>query len=117
MDYTVESGYNAVLDLEKEGIEYSAVLAANDMMALGALRALKEFSYKIPETKEIIGFDNINFSQYCEPPLSTIQQGGSPQASRRHRPDLPPYRRGPGRMTGTAVFHQAPAGHPFESQR
>lgn len=73
-DYTVESGYNAVLELEKEGIEYSAVLAANDMMALGALRALKEFSYKIPETKEIIGFDNINFSQYCEPPLSTIQQ-------------------------------------------
>ena len=43
-------------------------------MALGALRALKEFSYKIPETKEIIVFDNINFSQYCEPPLSTIQQ-------------------------------------------
>lgn len=73
-DYTVESGYNAVLELEKEGVDYSAILAANDMMALGVLRALKEFSYRIPEEVEIIGFDNIHFSQYCDPPLSTIQQ-------------------------------------------
>lgn len=73
-NYTVESGYKAILELEKESISYSAVLAANDLMALGALRALKEFSYKIPEEKQIIGFDNIDFSQYCEPSLSTVQQ-------------------------------------------
>lgn len=73
-DYTVASGYNAVLSLEKEGIEYSAILAANDMMALGVLRALKEFSYRIPEDVEVFGFDNIDFSQFCDPPLSTIQQ-------------------------------------------
>ncbi len=73
-NYTVESGYQAILELEKENISYSAVLAANDLMALGALRALKEFSYKIPEEKQIIGFDNIDFSKYCEPSLSTVQQ-------------------------------------------
>lgn len=73
-NYTVESGYQAILDLEKENLIYSAVLAANDLMALGALRAMKEFSYKIPEEKQIIGFDNIDFSKYCEPPLSTVQQ-------------------------------------------
>jgi LacI family transcriptional regulator len=73
-NYTVESGYNAVVELERAGERYSAILAANDMMALGALRALKEFSYQVPEDIELIGFDNISFSQYCDPPLSTIQQ-------------------------------------------
>lgn len=73
-DYTVESGYKAVIELERAGVKYSAILAANDMMALGALNALKEFSYKVPEEIELIGFDNISFSQYCDPPLSTIQQ-------------------------------------------
>lgn len=73
-DYTVESGYKAVLGLERAGVKYSAILAANDMMALGALNALKELSYKVPDEIELIGFDNISFSQYFDPPLSTIQQ-------------------------------------------
>lgn len=73
-NYTVESGYNAIVELECAGEKYSAILAANDMMALGALKALKEFSYRVPEDVELIGFDNISFAQYCDPPLSTIQQ-------------------------------------------
>ena len=72
--YTVESGYNAVLELERSGISYSAILAANDLMALGALKAVREFGYRVPEDVQIIGFDNIEFSQYCEPSLSTMQQ-------------------------------------------
>lgn len=73
-DYTVESGYNAVIEMERAGIEYSAILAANDLMAFGALNALKELSYRVPDEKELIGFDNILYSRYCAPPLSTIQQ-------------------------------------------
>lgn len=72
--YTVESVYNAVLELERSGISYSAILAANDLMALGALKAVREFGYRVPEDVQIIGFDNIEFSQYCEPSLSTMQQ-------------------------------------------
>ena len=72
--YTVESGYNAVLELERSGISYSTILAANDLMALGALKAVREFGYRVPEDVQIIGFDNIEFSQYCEPSLSTMQQ-------------------------------------------
>ena len=67
-------GYNAVLELERSGISYSAILAANDLMALGALKAVREFGYRVPEDVQIIGFDNIEFSQYCEPSLSTMQQ-------------------------------------------
>ena len=73
-DYTVESGYKAVIELERAGIPYSAILAANDLMALGALNAMKEFSRNIPDEVELIGFDNIMFSRYFDPPLSTVQQ-------------------------------------------
>ena len=44
------------------------------MMALGALKAVRELGYKVPDEAQIIGFDNIEFSQYCEPALSTVQQ-------------------------------------------
>lgn len=73
-DYTVESGYNAIVELERSGRRYNAVLAGNDLMALGAINAFREFSIKIPEDVELIGFDNIMFSRYFDPPLSTVQQ-------------------------------------------
>lgn len=73
-NYTVESGYNAVIELEKSGIRYTSILAANDLMAIGALKAVQELGYQVPGDVQIIGFDNIEFSQYCEPSLSTVQQ-------------------------------------------
>lgn len=73
-DYTVESGYNAIMELERANTQYTAVLAANDLMALGAMNAMRELSYRVPEDIEIIGFDNIPFASYCDPPLTTIQQ-------------------------------------------
>jgi len=73
-NYTVDSGYNAIINLEQAGVQYQAVLAANDLMAIGALNALKELSRRVPEDVELIGFDNIAFSRYSDPPLSTIQQ-------------------------------------------
>lgn len=73
-NYTLESGYNAILDLERAGMRYSAVLAANDLMAMGAMKALKELGYGIPNDIQVIGFDNIIYSQYTEPPLTTVQQ-------------------------------------------
>ena len=73
-DYTFESGYKAVMELEREGVAFTGVLAMNDTMALGAMQALKELTYRIPEDVEVIGFDNIGFSQLYDPPLTTIQQ-------------------------------------------
>lgn len=72
-DYTVGSGYRAVLEMESAGMQYSAIVCANDLMALGAMNALKELSYRIPEDVQIIGYDNMFFSQYLTPALSTIQ--------------------------------------------
>lgn len=73
-DYLMESGYRHILNLLEKGREFTAVFAGNDMMAIGAMKALKSKNIKIPEEVEIIGFDNIEFSQMVEPALTTVAQ-------------------------------------------
>lgn len=46
--------------------------ADNDEIAIGAMRAFKESGYRIPQDIAIIGFDNIPYSTYIDPPLTTI---------------------------------------------
>ncbi|NLD45961.1 MAG: LacI family transcriptional regulator [Clostridiaceae bacterium] len=73
-DYQVESGYKGALELLDKGKKFTAIFAGNDLMAIGAIKALKSRNIKIPEQVEIIGFDNIDFSRLIEPQLSTIGQ-------------------------------------------
>ena len=46
--------------------------ADNDLIAIGAIRALKEAGWRIPEDVSIIGFDDIPLCDYISPPLTTI---------------------------------------------
>lgn len=73
-NYTMQSGYDAVKDLYGNHVSFTAVLAANDIMAIGAMKALKERGFAIPAEIELIGFDNIQFAEMTDPPLTTIQQ-------------------------------------------
>lgn len=50
----------------------SAFFVDNDTIAIGAMRALKEAGYRVPDDISIIGFDNISYGSICEPPLTTI---------------------------------------------
>lgn len=52
----------------------TAVFCHSDVMALGALSQAKRQGLKIPEDLSIIGFDNIDLTQFCDPPLTTIAQ-------------------------------------------
>ena len=52
----------------------TAVFAVSDHYALEFMRFLQGQGIRVPEDVQIIGFDNIEFSQYCEPSLSTMQQ-------------------------------------------
>jgi LacI family transcriptional regulator len=73
-DYRFPSGEKAMQELVSLEQPPTAVFACNDMMALGAYRAITDIGLKIPDDISIIGFDNIPFSQAVYPTLTTIQQ-------------------------------------------
>lgn len=72
-DWTPESGYTAARELVARG-DVSAIFAANDQMALGALRALHESGVAVPAAVSIVGFDDMAESAQFWPPLTTVRQ-------------------------------------------
>ena len=52
----------------------TALVCENDLVAIEAMRTLKQAGYQIPDDFSIIGFDNIQATQFVEPPLTTIAQ-------------------------------------------
>jgi LacI family repressor for deo operon, udp, cdd, tsx, nupC, and nupG len=73
-DFTAHSGYVAMKRLLDLPSRPTAVTCANDEMAMGALKAIKERRLSVPNDISVIGFDNIRFSEFCDPPLTTIAQ-------------------------------------------
>ncbi|MEG1641027.1 MAG: substrate-binding domain-containing protein, partial [Ruthenibacterium sp.] len=73
-DFTFQSGYQAVQILHTRGVIFDAILASNDVMALGALKALQEYRYQVPQEIEVMGFDDIQASDWTNPPLTTMRQ-------------------------------------------
>lgn len=71
--FIVETGYQGIMELSKR-IEFDGVFCGNDLIAIGAVKALKELGKRIPEDVAVIGFDDIALSQYVDPPLTTIRQ-------------------------------------------
>jgi DNA-binding LacI/PurR family transcriptional regulator len=72
-DWTPRSGYE--LGESMLGIpDLSAVLVANDQMALGLLRRLHEAGRKVPRDLSLVGFDDIPEAAYFTPPLTTVRQ-------------------------------------------
>ena len=77
-DDTIESGYRLTAQLLARAAPgqppFTALFACNDLMAVGALRALKSGGIRVPDDVEVIGFDDIELAHLVEPPLSTISQ-------------------------------------------
>lgn len=73
-DFFEASGYEAMQSMIKTGPLPKAIFAASDLLALGAIRALKEHGLRIPEDIAIIGCDDIEACKYTSPTLSTIRQ-------------------------------------------
>lgn len=80
--FTMEGGYEAMERLLDKMPNITAVFTMSDVMALGAIRAVKNKGLRVPEDISIIGFDGIEMGQYMVPRLTTIQQPSQKLASR-----------------------------------
>lgn len=73
-DWTATAGYQSIQEALSKGISFTAIFAQNDRMAIGAMRALRNSGFKIPEDISVIGFDDMPLASYFDPPLTTIRQ-------------------------------------------
>lgn len=73
---SLEGGRQAVRDLLASGFRPTAVLCVNDRMAIGALKEFGEHGVRIPENISLTGFDNISFSEFVTPALTTVHIDG-----------------------------------------
>lgn len=72
-DIDVKDGYERTKQLLEKGLNFTAIFAYNDMMAFGAMRAIKEKGLRIPEDIGLVGYDDIPFSSLISPSLTTIR--------------------------------------------
>lgn len=73
-DWTREGGYEAMGELLSRTRIPTAIFTANDQMAAGAVKAIKERGLQIPKDMAIVGFSDTQFASYIEPPLTTVKE-------------------------------------------
>jgi len=73
-DYTDAGGYEAMNRLLEAGENFTAVFAANDQSACGAMLALHRHGLKVPEDVSVVGFDDLPSSSFTIPPLTTVHR-------------------------------------------
>lgn len=74
-DLKLENGYESTQKAFKEmNPAPTAIFAYSDLLAIGALKALHELGKKVPKDIALVGYDNIEYSPFIEPPLTTVDQ-------------------------------------------
>ncbi|QYJ76977.1 MULTISPECIES: LacI family DNA-binding transcriptional regulator [Shewanella] len=71
---TESAGFDAANKLIRKGAQFDAIFAASDLIAIGAIRALKEAGLRVPEDVAVVGYDDIPVASFANPPLTTIKQ-------------------------------------------
>ncbi len=72
--YSYADGYSAAARLLAMGRKFTALFAASDVMAIGAIRALRDHGLRVPEDISVMGFDGLPLGSFLVPQLSTIAQ-------------------------------------------
>ena len=67
-------GYEATASLLRDKVQFDGLFAANDFIALGAMRALADHGVQVGTDVRVVGFDGIATGAYSQPPLTTIEQ-------------------------------------------
>lgn len=80
-DFDPQSGFACMQSLLASGKEFSAVFVASDNVAMGVKAAIREAELRIPDDISIIGFDDIPWAKYSDPPLTTVRLPAQKMAS------------------------------------
>jgi len=73
-DYTSENTVKLIKSKMDYVKKYSAIFCANDLMAIGVIKALRSEGYEVPKDFSVIGFDDISISSLYEPGITTVSQ-------------------------------------------
>ena len=72
--YTGEWGFNAVQELIRKDVSFDGIFCGNDLIALGALKALHSNNIDVPGQVGLVGYDDIYMAQMVSPELTTVRQ-------------------------------------------
>jgi LacI family transcriptional regulator len=72
--FSMENGYRTAKRMISDNVDFTALYAVSDTLAIGAIRALYEGKYDVPGDISVAGFDGIDMSNYVIPKLTTICQ-------------------------------------------
>jgi LacI family transcriptional regulator len=94
---TIEDGYQAALQLLKLPDRPTALIAINDLLAIGVLRAAADLGLNVPNDLSLVGFDDIHMANYLLPRLTTVakdtirvgREAVKQLLARINQPDLP----------------------------
>ena len=80
--FSYADGYQAVKTLLARGRKFTAIFAMADVMAIGAIRALRDSGLRVPEDVSVIGMDGLAIGDYTVPTLATVRQSVEELANR-----------------------------------
>jgi LacI family transcriptional regulator len=72
--FSYQDGYNATQQLIADGRKFTALFAVADVMAIGAIRALRDSGLQVPQDVSVMGFDGLPLGDFLVPQLSTVNQ-------------------------------------------
>ncbi|SFS09053.1 transcriptional regulator, LacI family [Granulicella pectinivorans] len=75
-DFNKQSGYEKACFLLQMDPRPTAIFAANDLLAFGAMNAIRDMGLRCPEDISVIGFDNLDLAEVVTPPLTSVEQSG-----------------------------------------
>ena len=75
-EWHADTGHRLMTELRTAANPPTAVLAGNDLLAIGAVKALKQLGLRVPQDCAVVGFDDFDFAEHTDPALTTVRVPG-----------------------------------------